>query len=106
MSTRRQALKTVATAILAAQAMAGVALAGDTGGKSRKSSDPVGQCYGVVGKEEGDCGGRDPSTGKSWSCAGQNPTADLGWKKLKKSECDATPKHAEATTRRFVPDPA
>ena len=66
------------------------------------SSDPVGKCYGVVGKEQGDCGGKNPATGETWSCAGQNPTADLGWKKMKKSECEAKSKHSEATKKSFV----
>lgn len=66
------------------------------------ASDPVGKCYGVVGKEQGDCGGKNPATGETWSCAGQNPTADLGWKKMKQSECDAKTKHAEATMKKFV----
>lgn len=43
-------------------------------------NNPMGKCYGVAGPFQGDCGGKDPKTGESWSCAGQNPTADLGWK--------------------------
>lgn len=66
------------------------------------ATDPVGKCYGVVGKEQGDCGGKNPATGETWSCAGQNPTADLGWKKMKKSECDAKVKHTEAKSKKFV----
>jgi uncharacterized membrane protein len=65
------------------------------------SPNPVGKCYGVVGKEEGDCGGKNPATGESWSCAGQNPTADLGWKKMKKSQCEITPKSPDAARKRF-----
>jgi uncharacterized membrane protein len=61
-----------------------------------------GKCYGVAGPEEGDCGGKDPKTGESWSCAGNNPTADLGWKKMTKAECDAAEKHATATKKNFV----
>lgn len=64
--------------------------------------DPAGKCYGVVGKGEGECGGKNPATGESWSCAGNNPSSDLGWKKMKKSECDAATKHAEATDKKFV----
>ena len=67
-----------------------------------KPSGPEGKCWGVVGAGEGDCGGKDPKTGASWSCAGQNPTADLGWKKMSKGECDATPKHKSATEKKFV----
>lgn len=65
------------------------------------SKDPVGKCYGVVGKGQGECGGKNPATGESWSCAGGNPTADLGWKKMKKSECVKLEKHAEATVKTF-----
>lgn len=70
--------------------------------KGKASADPEGKCYGVVGKEEGDCGGKNPATGETWSCAGQNPSADLGWKKMKKSECDAKAKHADAKEKKFV----
>jgi uncharacterized membrane protein len=65
------------------------------------SADPVGKCYGVVGKGQGECGGRNPATRESWSCAGNNPNADLGWKKMKKSECVGMEKHAEATAKKF-----
>lgn len=69
---------------------------------AEKKADPKGKCYGIVGKEEGDCGGKDPVTGQSWSCAGHNPTADLGWKKMKQSECYAAEKHKDATEKKFV----
>lgn len=65
-------------------------------------NDPMGKCYGVVGPMEGDCGGKDPKTGQSWSCSGQNPTADLGWKEMTKSECDSLHKHKLATKKSFV----
>lgn len=65
------------------------------------AKDPVGKCYGVVGKGQGECGGKNPATGESWSCAGNNPSADLGWKKMKKSECMKMEKHAEATVKKF-----
>lgn len=84
-------------ALLAMTQMAGCASA-----QSADPSNPVGKCYGVAGPKQGDCGGKDPKTGKSWSCAGQNPTADLGWKKLTKAECDAADKHKTATDKRFV----
>lgn len=69
---------------------------------AKTKADPAGKCYGVVGKGEGECGGKNPKTGEAWSCAGQNPTADLGWKKMKQSECEAATKHAEATEKKFV----
>lgn len=67
-----------------------------------EASSAKGECYGVVGKGEGDCGGKDPATGKSWSCAGNNPTADLGFKEMTKAECDTAPKHKDAKAKRFV----
>lgn len=70
--------------------------------KSKEPTDPQGKCFGIVGKGEGECGGKNPATGESWSCAGHNPSADLGWKKMKKSECDAATKHPEATEKKFV----
>lgn len=73
-------------------------------GVSLAASDPGGKCYGVVGAHEGECGGRNPANGETWGCAGQNPTADLGWKQMKKSECEALPKHADATKKTFVAD--
>lgn len=66
------------------------------------ASGPEGKCWGVVGPGEGDCGGKDPKTGDTWSCAGQNPTADLGWKKMSKGECDALPKHKNSKEKKFV----
>lgn len=63
--------------------------------------DPKGSCYGVVGKGEGECGGKNPATGETWSCAGNNPTADLGWKKMKRSECVKLEKHKDATVKKF-----
>jgi uncharacterized membrane protein len=66
-----------------------------------KDADPSGKCYGVVGKGEGECGGKNPANGESWSCAGHNPTADLGWKKMKKSDCVKAEKHKEATAKKF-----
>lgn len=68
---------------------------------AQASADPIGKCYGVVGKGEGECGGKNPANGESWSCAGNNPTADLGWKKMKKSECVKLEKHPEATAKQF-----
>jgi len=65
-------------------------------------ANPQGKCYGVAGPKQGDCGGKDPASGKTWSCAGQNPTADLGWKKLTKEECDAAAKHKSAKAKSFV----
>ena len=69
--------------------------------EAQAKSDPVGKCYGVVGKGQGECGGKNPETGESWSCAGNNPSADLGWKKMKKSDCVKLEKHAEATAKKF-----
>ncbi len=66
-----------------------------------KEMDPVGKCYGVVGKGQGECGGKNPANGESWSCAGNNPTADLGWKKMKKSECVKLEKHMDASEKKF-----
>lgn len=84
--------------------MASVQMSADTSlAKSKVADkDPVGKCYGVVGAGEGECGGKNPETGDSWSCHGKNPTADLGWKEMKKSECDATPKHKDAKNKKFV----
>jgi len=65
--------------------------------------DPIGKCFGVVGKNQGDCGGKNPLTGQSWGCSNQNPTADLGYKELKQSDCTAMPKHKDATKKRFEP---
>jgi uncharacterized membrane protein len=98
----------LAAAIAAAQLMSGSAWAAEKTPKKGKEvrPDTVGSCYGIVGKGEGECGGRDPATGQSWSCAGNNPSADLGFKTLKKSECDAKPLHKDATRKNFVPDPA
>ena len=70
----------------------------------KKATGLIGKCYGVVGPEEGECGGKDPKTGNSWSCAGQNPTADLGWKSMTEEECDKSKKHAKATIKKFVPN--
>ncbi len=93
--------------LAAALATATTALADGKGKKAKApAKDTMGQCFGVVGKEQGDCGGKDPATGASWGCAGQNPTSDLGWKRMSKAECDKAPKHAEATAKKFVPDPA
>jgi uncharacterized membrane protein len=96
----------LAAAVAAAQAIVGAAYAADKApAKGKGAADPKGSCYGVVGKGEGECGGRDPATGESWGCAGNNPTADLGFKTMKKSECDAAPLHKDATRKKFVPDP-
>ncbi|MCG9875724.1 MAG: hypothetical protein MH321_13165 [Leptospiraceae bacterium] len=84
-------------ALLAMTQMAGCASA-----QSTEATNQAGKCYGVAGPKQGDCGGKDPKTGKTWSCAGQNPTADLGWKKMTKEECDAAGKHNSATTKNFV----
>ncbi|MFK8136880.1 MAG: hypothetical protein AB8E15_00845 [Bdellovibrionales bacterium] len=65
------------------------------------ASDAKGKCYGIVGKEEGECGGRNPATGDTWSCAGQNPTADLGWKSTTRAECDSASQHKDATKKYF-----
>lgn len=69
--------------------------------EAQAKSDPVGKCYGVMGKGQGECGGKNPETGESWSCAGNNPSADLGWKKMKRSECVKLEKHVEATVKKF-----
>ena len=61
-----------------------------------------GKCYGVAGPKQGDCSGKDPATGKTWTCGGQNPTSDLGWKKMSKEECDAAAKHKTAKAKTFV----
>ena len=90
-------------AALAALAMSAPQLSMADGAKS---TDVSGKCYGVVGAHEGECGGKNPANGESWGCAGQNPTADLGWKLMKKSECDKTPQHKDATTKKFVPNKA
>jgi uncharacterized membrane protein len=65
------------------------------------NSDQIGKCYGVVGKGQGECGGKNPANGESWSCAGHNPTADLGWKKITRGECEKMAKHPEATAKKF-----
>lgn len=98
----------IATALIAAQSLLGsLAFAADPKPKAAVAEkDPQGQCWGVVGKGEGDCGGKDPKTGEAWSCAGNNPSADLGWKKMKKSECDAMAKHKDAKAKKFVAEKA
>jgi hypothetical protein len=70
-------------------------------GAKPKPADPIGKCFGVVGKNQGDCGGKNPASGQTWGCSGQNPTADLGYKEMKKSDCEATPKHKDAKTKKF-----
>lgn len=92
--------------LAAALAVAATSVAKEKEKKPAAKADEQGMCYGVVGKGEGECGGKDPSTGNSWSCSGQNPTADLGWKKMTRAECDKTPKHKEAKAKRFEPNPA
>lgn len=92
--------------LAAALATATTALADGKAKKAKPTKATMGQCFGVVGKEQGECGGKDPESGATWSCAGQNPTADLGWKRLSKGDCDKAPKHADAKAKRFVPDPA
>jgi uncharacterized membrane protein len=64
-------------------------------------TDAIGKCYGVVGKGQGDCSGKNPATGESWGCSGGNPTADLGYKEMKESECKAAPQHKEAKKKSF-----
>lgn len=99
-------LLTALTVITTQATTANLALAANT--KNNKinnkaaSADIVGKCFGVVGAHEGECGGRNPETGESWGCAGQNPTADLGWKQLKKSECDNLSIHKDAKEKKFV----
>ena len=66
-------------------------------------ADPLGKCFGVIGKGQGDCGGKNPVTGDSWGCSGQNPTADLGYKEMRESECRTAALHKDATKKSFEP---
>lgn len=67
------------------------------------AADPIGKCFGVVGKGQGECSGKNPTTGETWSCSGGNPTADLGFKEMKESQCKLMAKHKEASKKSFEP---
>ncbi|MFZ3229423.1 MAG: hypothetical protein WA160_04410 [Pseudobdellovibrio sp.] len=90
--------------LLSAVALAAIQVAAMPAQAETKKVDPKGKCYGIVAAHESECGGMNPVTKESWGCAGQNPTADFGWKKKTQSECDAAVKHKDATAKKFIAD--
>lgn len=81
--------------ILVATAVAGLA-AGFSGGIQSTHAAQKGYCWGVVGAEEGQCGGKSYDGSEGWSCAGQNKKAEWGWKKTTKEKCESMELHKEA----------
>lgn len=96
------------TKLVVAAALASVAGCAALRGQTRGSdpNNPMGKCFGVVGKNQGDCGGKDAVTGETWGCSNSNTTADNGWKKMSKDLCERTTKHPDATKKYFEPFPA
>jgi uncharacterized membrane protein len=76
-------------------------LRGNTPGPD--ASNPRGRCFGVAGPGQGDCAGKDERTGDSWGCSGSNTTADNGWKRMTRDQCERTEKHPAATKKSFLP---
>ena len=93
--------KLILTSALMMASMELQALASDTKSTTKAPADPIGKCYGVVGKGQGDCHGKNPATGEAWGCAGGNPTADLGFKQMTQSECKVAIKHKDAKKKHF-----